>query len=35
MKLIITSTLLKDAIGGESYPEAMDLLIDLVARVGN
>lgn len=31
IKLIMVSSLLKDALGGDSYPEAIKLLIDLVA----
>ncbi len=31
IRLIITSSLFKDSLGGESYPESIDLLIDLVA----
>jgi AcrR family transcriptional regulator len=31
IRLIITSSLFKDSLGGENYPEAIDLLIDLVA----
>lgn len=31
IKLIIVSSLLKDALGGDSYPEAIELLVDLVA----
>ncbi len=31
IRLIITSSLFKDLLGGDSYPESIDLLIDLVA----
>jgi len=31
IKLIIVSSLLKDALGGDGYPEAIELLVDLVA----
>jgi len=31
IRLIITSSLFKDSLGGDSYPESIDLLIDLVA----
>jgi AcrR family transcriptional regulator len=30
IRLIIASSLFKDSLGGDSYPEAIDLLIDLV-----
>jgi len=32
IRLIITSSLFKDSLGGESYPESIELLIDLVSE---
>lgn len=31
IKLIIASSLLKDSIGGDTYPESIDLLVEIVA----
>jgi hypothetical protein len=32
IRLIITSSLFKDSLGGDSYPESIELLIDLVSE---
>lgn len=32
IRLIITSSLFKDSLGGENYPESIELLIDLVSE---